>query len=336
SWTEAGADGPEPGDGGPRLETRFYRDRSSSIITRNTSPDLGFDYSVNPYRGCEHGCAYCYARPYHEYLGFSAGLDFESRIMVKPEAPALLEAELASPKWTPGVIALSGVTDCYQPIERRLRLTRGCLEVLLDARNPVSVITKNRLVVRDVDLLREMAELGTVRVTLSMTTLDPVLARDLEPRTASPRARLEAIRRLSEAGVPTCVNLAPIIPGLNDHEIPAILEASARAGAIGADWALLRLPLAVKDIFLDWLDRFHPGKKPRILARLRDSRGGRLNSSAFGERLTGAGVFAEQIRALFRVAARRCGLDRPLPPLTVAHFRRPRGGQLEFPGLVGC
>ncbi len=314
----------------PALRTEFFEDRASSVISRNSSPDIGFEFSLNPYRGCEHGCAYCYARPYHEYLGFSAGLDFESRIMVKKDAPALLRSELTRKSWKPAVLAMSGVTDCYQPVERKLEITRRCLEVLLEFRNPVGVISKNRLVARDADLLGALARLGAARVTLSITTLDAELARELEPRTSSPRDRLEAIRELTAAGVPVGVNVAPIIPGLNDHEIPKILEAAAAAGAVSAGWTMLRLPGAVKDVFLDWIERHHPTKKNRILARIRDVRGGKLNESAFSQRMTGAGIFTEQVRALFRAAARRHGLDRPVPPLRADGFRRPGPAQMEL------
>jgi len=317
----------------PALRTQFFRDRASSVITRNTSPDLGFDYTLNPYRGCEHGCAYCYARPYHEYLGFSAGVDFESKIMVKEDAPELLRDELAALAWRPGVIALSGVTDCYQPVERRLGLTRRCLAVLAEFRQPVSLITKNALVVRDADHLAALAGHRAAAVMLSMTTLDPELSREMEPRASLPAQRLAAVRALASAGVPVGVNIAPVIPGLNDHEIPAILAAAAEAGAQFAGWGMLRLPLGVKDVFLDWLDRRFPGKKNRVLARIRDVRGGRLDSSTFGVRFTGEGIFAEQIRALFRASARRHGLERGFPTLSAEAFRRPGGSQLDLPGL---
>jgi DNA repair photolyase len=318
---------------GPALRTQFFRDHASSLITRNTSPDLGFAASINPYRGCEHGCAYCYARPYHEYLGFSAGLDFESRIMVKEDAPELLRAELMRPSWRPEVLALSGVTDAYQPAERRLEITRRCLAVLAEFRQPVGIVTKNRLVVRDADLLGQLASVHAARVTLSITTLDETLAAALEPRAAPPRQRLEAIRLLRQAGIPAGVNIAPVIPGLNDHEIPRILEAAADVDASFAGWSMLRLPHGVKDVFLEWLDRHFPEKKSRVLARIREVRGGQLNDSTFGARMTGEGIFAEQIRALFRVAARRLGLDRDFPPLSGASFRRPGPEQLELSGL---
>jgi DNA repair photolyase len=317
----------------PALRTQFFKDHASSILTRNASPDLGFGASINVYRGCEHGCAYCYARPYHEYLGFSAGLDFESRIMVKENAPELLAAELAKPSWRPEVLAMSGVTDCYQPVERKLELTRRCLAVLADFRQPVAIITKNQLVTRDIDLLRQLAAHDAVRVTLSITSLDETLAHALEPRASPPKQRLEAIRHLREAGIVAGVNLAPVIPGLNDHEIPRILEAAAAAGAVYANWIMLRLPHGVKDIFLAWLDRHFPDRKARVISRIRDTRGGALNDSTFGQRFTGQGIFAEQIDALFRAAAHRLGLDRPVPAMLGASFRRPGPQQLELEGL---
>jgi DNA repair photolyase len=223
-------DGDPDAEEQPRRATQYFRDGTKSIITRNSSPDVGFETSLNPYRGCEHGCIYCYARPTHEYLGFSAGLDFESKIMVKTNAPDLLRAELESPRWQPQTLVMSGVTDPYQPIEKKLRITRGCLEVLLEFRNPVAIITKNRLVTRDIDLLCELAKHNAVAVNLSVTSLDPSLQRVLEPRTSSPQARLDAIRQLRTAGIPTGVMVAPVIPALTDHEIPGILDACAKSG----------------------------------------------------------------------------------------------------------
>jgi DNA repair photolyase len=233
----------------PRRVTQFFRDGTKTIITRNNSPDVGFETSLNPYRGCEHGCIYCYARPTHEYLGFSAGLDFESKIIVKTNAPELLRAELESQRWKPQVLVMSGVTDPYQPVEKKLRVTRGCLEVLAKFRNPVAIITKNRLVTRDVDLLHKLAACNAVAVNISVTSLDPNLQRVLEPRTSSPQARLDAIRQLSAAGIPTGVTVAPIIPGLTDHEVPKILEGSAKAGAQFAGYTIVRLPWAVAPLF---------------------------------------------------------------------------------------
>lgn len=317
----------------PRLRTRFYEDASESIVAFNSSPDIPFGASLNPYRGCEHGCAYCYARPTHEYLGFSAGLDFETKIMVKRRAPELLKKALSAKNWKPQVLAMSGVTDPYQPVERKLGLTRRCLEVLLDFRNPVGIVTKNRMVTRDVDLLGEMAKLDLCHVAVSLTTLDAELGRKMEPRTSSPKARLEAIATLAEAGVPVGVMLAPVIPGLNDHEIPALLKTARSAGASHASYVLLRLPFGVKDVFFEWLENAYPNKKDKVESRLRESRGGRLNRSEFGARFSGTGIFAQQIRQLFAVSARREGLAASLPDLATNHFRRPASAQLEL-GLL--
>jgi len=326
---EAVAEGEEPA--APRPTTQFYVDGTESVLVRNDSPDVPFTWGLNPYRGCEHGCAYCFARPYHEFLGWSSGLDFESRIMVKLRAAELLRAELASPRWRPEAIGMSGVTDCYQPAERRFRLTRGCLEVLAACRQPVGIVTKNFLVTRDRDLLAELARFQAVRVSLSITTLDAALAARLEPRAASPARRLEAVRLLTDAGVPVNVMVAPVIPGLTDHEIPAIVAAAATHGARSAAYEILRLPGAVQDVFLAWLDAHEPAKKERVLARLRAVKGGRLNVSEFGLRMRGTGVFGRQIDDLFRAAARRAGLNREEIVLSAAHFRRPGGkGQLEL------
>ncbi len=310
--------------------TQFLRDDSQSIISRNQSPDISFAAGINPYRGCEHGCAYCYARPYHEYLGFSAGLDFETRIMVKLDAARLLREALASPRWKPEALALSGVTDCYQPVERRLGLTRACLEVLAEFRNPVGVVTKNHLVTRDIKPLAELARYSACQVHLSVTTLDPELARHLEPRAASPNHRLDAVRQLSDAGIPVGVLVAPVIPGLNEHEIPAILDAAAAAGASRASYTILRLPHAVKDIFTAWLETHLPDRRDRILNRIRDLRGGQLTSADFRTRMRGEGAQADQIADLFRVSARRAGLAMKSPPLSTSAFRRPAGPQLEL------
>jgi DNA repair photolyase len=317
-------------DDPPSPRTEFLKDASRSLITFNDSPDVGFEAGINPYRGCEHGCVYCYARPTHEYLGFSSGLDFETRILVKELAPEILRDELSSPRWTPRVLALSGNTDCYQPVERRLRLTRRCLEVLAEFRNPVAVITKNHLVTRDADLLGEMARHGAASVCVSVTTLDAGLARAMEPRTSIPERRLEAIATLAGAGVPTGVLIAPVIPGLTDHEIPAILTAAAEAGARFAGRVMLKLPHAVKDLFVDWLDRTLPERGKRVLARIRDVRGGRLNDPRFGSRQTGEGLYAGQVHALFELARRKAGLESGAPELSTAAFRRPPGPQLRL------
>lgn len=306
----------------PRPVTQYFRDDSKSIITRNSSPDVGFETSLNPYRGCEHGCIYCYARPTHEYLGFSAGLDFESKIMVKTGAAALLRAELESPRWKPQVLVMSGVTDPYQPIEKKLRITRGCLEVLAKFRNPVVIITKNRLVTRDLDLLGELADYKAAAVNISVTSLNSRLQRVLEPRTSSPEARLDAIRQVRAAEVPVGVMVAPVIPGLTDHEVPKILEACAQAGAQFAGYTIIRLPWAVAPLFEHWLEEHFPDRKLKILGQIRDLRGkGRLNNSRWHARMTGEGIFAEQIASLFEVSCRRFGIGNR-PQLSGASFRR--------------
>ncbi len=314
----------------PSPRTQFLKDATSKIITYNDSPDVGFEASINPYRGCEHGCIYCYARPTHEFLGFSAGLDFESKIMVKQDAPKLLRAELASPKWKPQVIALSGVTDPYQPVERRLRLTRGCLEVLAEFRNPVVIVTKNHLVTRDLDILGELARWRAAAVFISVTTLDTELRRIMEPRTSPPAARLAALSALAQAGVPVGVLVAPIIPGLTDHEMPSILAAAAKAGAKFAGSVVLRLPHAVAPLFEQWLERHLPCQKDKVLNRIRTLRGGKLNDPHFGSRMRGEGPAAEQISRLFKVARRKAGLSSKGPELSVAAFRGPQQAQMEL------
>ena len=307
----------------PRRETQFFRDLTKTIIARNDSPDVGFETSLNPYRGCEHGCIYCFARPTHEYLGFSAGLDFESRIMVKTDAAKLLEAELSSPKWEPQTLVMSGVTDPYQPVERKLRITRSCLEVLAKFRNPVAIITKNRLVTRDIDLLGELARDNASAVNFSVTSLDPKVQRVLEPRTSSPAARLEAIAALHGAGIPVGIMVAPIIPGLTDHEVPRIVEACAKAGAQFAGYTIVRLPWAIAPLFEHWLDEHFPDKKEKVLSRIRHIRGGKINDPRWGFRTKGEGVFAEQIRSMFEVSCRRAGMN-GRPGLSTAAFRKPR------------
>lgn len=307
----------------PAPRTQFFHDSAESLITYNDSPDVGFTASLNIYRGCEHGCSYCFARPFHEYLGQSAGLDFETKIFVKTDAPALLRRELSHRRWKPQGVVMSGVTDCYQPAERAFKLTRACLEVFAEFRNPVSIITKNALVTRDIGVLAELAKFGAARVFLSVTTLDAELARRMEPRAAAPDFRLRAIRELSAAGIPVGVMVAPLIPGLTDVEMPAILAAAREAGARWAGYVLLRLPYGVKDIFLAWLDENEPSKKARIIDRLRECRGGRLYDARWGVRGKGTGIMAEQLGQLFQVTARRCGYADEVPPLSLAHFRVP-------------
>jgi len=305
------------------LRTRYYQDHSQSIIAYNNSPDVGFDAGINPYRGCEHGCAYCFARPTHEFLGMSAGVDFESKIVVKSDAPALLRKEFSKKSWKPQVVAMSGVTDCYQPIERKLELTRRCLAVLAEFRNPVGIITKNHLVTRDIDLLQELAKFNAVVVNVSITTLDGDLAKILEPRASSPSRRLAAVRELRSAGIPVRVLMAPVIPGLTDHEMPSLLAAVAEAGAQDACFIPLRLPYAVAPLFEAWLERHRPGHKDKVLSRINSIRGGKLNDPRFGSRMKGEGFFAEQMSALFAVSKLRAGLTGKMPPLTTEHFRVP-------------
>ena len=314
----------------PHPRTQFFFDATETILSKNDSPDVPFTYGLNPYRGCEHGCAYCFARPYHEYLGWSSGLDFETKIMVKLRAPELLREHLSSPRWKPESITLSGATDCYQPCERQFRVTRRCIEVCAEFRQPISIITKNALVTRDIDLLAELARVQAVAVYLSVTSLDTDLAGKLEPRASRPAARLRAIRDLTAAGIPVGVMVAPIIPGLTDHEMPGILAAAAEAGATRAGYTIMRLPYAVKEVFLQWLDDHAPTKKARVIARVKEIRGGKLNVSEWGKRTAGEGIFAKQISDLFELAARRAGLNQERTTLSTAHFRRPGGEQMEL------
>jgi DNA repair photolyase len=311
-----------PPDETPAPATQFFKDATRSIIATNDSPDVGFQASINPYRGCEHGCVYCYARPYHEYLGFSAGLDFETRILVKEDAPELLRKEFSSPRWEPQVLGISGVTDPYQPVERRLKLTRRCLEVLAQFRNPVAIITKNHLVTRDLDLLRELARHQAAAVFLSITTLDSALAGRMEPRASAPLGRLAALRELKAAGVPAGVMVAPVIPGLTDHEIPAILSAAQEAGAQFAGHVMLRLPHGIGELFESWLEQYFPEKKDKVLGRIRSIRGGALNDGRFGSRMQGEGEIADVIHKMFHLTCRNLGIE-GRPKLSTAAFRRP-------------
>jgi len=310
----------------PDPKTIFMDDDTQSILSKNDSEDVPFTVGVNPYRGCEHGCSYCYARTYHEHLGMSAGLDFETRIMVKRRAPQLLRAALSARGWTPQVIGMSGATDCYQPVERKLGLTRGCLEVLAEFLNPVGLITKNALIVRDADLLARLAAAGCASVAISLTTLRPDLSRAMEPRASDPAARLEAIRRLAAAGIPVGVNIAPVIPGLTDEELPALLRAAAEAGASHAGYQVVRLPLGVGDLFASWARHHLPTRAEVVLERIASLHGGRLDAPP-GERNAGGGTWAQQIGQLFRLHARRAGLDRPWPRLSTTVFRPPGGRQ---------
>jgi DNA repair photolyase len=317
-----------------KVRTRYLHDTSRTVISTNSSPDVGFDASVNPYRGCEHGCSYCYARPTHEYLGLSAGLDFERVILVKRAAPALLERQLASRRWHPQILALSGVTDPYQPVERKLGITRGCLEVLARFRNPVGLITKNALVTRDVDVLAEMATWNGARVTLSITTLDPSLRQRLEPRTSTIETRLDAVARLAEAGVPVGVNIAPIIPGLTDQDVPALLKRAAEAGASHAGYTMLRLPGAVGPLFEAWLEANAPLRKDKILRHVREAHGGDADDTRYGRRMRGSGTYAEQVRSLFHLARQRAGIPADIPALATNRFTRP--SESRQPALFGA
>lgn len=315
----------------PPPATEVRPDAARSVLTTKESPDIGFDRSVNPYRGCEHGCIYCYARPSHGYLGLSAGLDFETKLFAKHDAAVLLRGELARPGYRPDVLALGTNTDPYQPVERRLGITRAILELLLETRHPFAITTKGAGILRDLDLLAAAARLGLVRVAVSVTTLDPGLARTMEPRAAAPWRRLEVIRALATAGVPVGANLSPLIPGLNDHEIERIAAAVAEAGASRLDWILLRLPHEVKDLFRAWLEARFPDRAERVLSLLRQCRAGRLNDPRFGHRMRGSGVFAELLAQRVEKARRRFGLDRPRAPLRADLFRPPRtDGQLSL------
>jgi DNA repair photolyase len=316
------------------LRTTVTPEKSRSIITRNDSPDVGFDRSINPYRGCEHGCIYCYARPAHAYMGLSPGLDFESRLFFKPQAALLLARELARPAYEPAVIHIGGNTDPYQPQERTLRVTRQVLEVLAQHNHPLSLITKSALILRDVDILGPMGRSGLARAAVSVTTLDRGLARVMEPRAATPERRLSAIRGLAEAGVPTIVMFAPVIPGLNDHELEAVLRRAAEAGAVGAGYVALRLPLEIKDLFREWLDAKLPDRSQRVMSLVRQMRGGRDYDAKWGQRMKGEGPIAEVIGQRFKMARRRFGLDATQPPLDTSQFSIPprAGDQLDLFG----
>jgi len=307
----------------PRPKTQFLPDATKTVITYNDSADVGFDAGMNPYRGCEHGCVYCFARPGHEYLAMSAGLDFETKIMVKHDAPKLLRKELAARKWKPQTLMMSGNTDPYQPIEKELKLTRQCLEVLNEFNNPVGIITKNKLVTRDIDIYREMAAKNCAMVYVSLTTLDLKLNRVMEPRTSSPAQRLDAIRQLADAGIPVGVLTAPIIPGLTDQEIPQLLAAAAEAGATQAGYIVLRLPHAVAPLFEQWLEDHFPDRKDKVLNRLRSMRDGLLYKAEIGTRMRGTGFFADRIADMFKVYARKYGFNQGSFGMSAEHFQVP-------------
>jgi DNA repair photolyase len=315
----------DPADGPVEsIATSVMPDRAKGVITTNDSPDIGFSQSINPYRGCEHGCIYCYARPSHAYMGLSAGLDFETKLFYKADAAKVLEEELSRPRYVCQPIMLGANTDPYQPVERRLQVTRSVLTVLAKCRHPVAIVTKGVLVARDIDLLADMARQNLVSVVISLTTLDATVKRTLEPRAASPQARLKIIRQLSEAGVPVGVLVAPVVPAITDHETESILEAAAEAGARMAGYVLLRLPYEVKDLFREWLAQHYPQRASHVMSLVRDARGGRDNDPNFGTRMRGTGPYAELLRTRFQVACRRLGLDSSRSTvLETHHFRRP-------------
>ena len=316
----------------PPLRTEVRLERPRSVITRNTSPDVPFDRAINPYRGCEHGCIYCFARPTHAWLGWSPGLDFETKLVARPEAPEVLARELSRAGYAPQVIAIGTNTDPYQPVEKDYRIMRRILEVLREHRHPVTVVTKGTLIERDADILGEMGRLGLARVGISVTTLDPEISRRMEPRAPLPARRLATIRRLTEAGCPVRVMASPMVPALTDHELEAILAAGRDAGAVAASWIMLRLPLEVADLFREWLARHYPDRAARVMGRVRELHGGRDYDPTWGRRMTGEGAFADLMRHRFAVAVRRLGLETALPPLRTDLFRLPprAGDQLEL------
>lgn len=320
------------GEAPPPLRTTVGIDSARKAIAYNESPDVPFDRSINPYRGCEHGCIYCFARPTHAYYGLSPGLDFETRLFQKPDAPERLAKELRKPSYKPAFIALGANTDPYQPIERNLLITRRILQVLADFRHPYAIVTKSPLVIRDIDLIGPMAEAGLATVSISVTTLDRVLARQLEPRAPTPAKRLAAIRTLSETGIPTCVLAAPIIPALNDCELESILATAKEAGARYAEYTLLRLPLEIRDLFIEWLQVHYPDRAQHVMTLVRDTRGGADYDSTWGQRRTGTGIYADMLQKRFLLARRKLGMDRRTPTLDASQFRPPpaKGDQLSL------
>ena len=319
-------------DAPPPLRTEVIHDATRSIIARNQSPDISFDQSINPYRGCEHGCVYCFARPTHAFLGMSPGVDFESRLFAKPNAAALLAKELSAPGYVPKVIALGTNTDPYQPLEKKMRITRQILEVLRDFRHPVAIVTKSPLILRDLDILSDMAGMGLAKAALSITTLDRKLARAMEPRAGTPMRRLQAIQGLSDAGVPAGVMFAPAIPALNDHEMEAVLSAAAGHGARSAGYVLLRLPLEIKDLFREWLEVNTPDRAKHVMTLVRQMRGGKDYDANWNTRMKGTGPYAEMMARRFHMAVKRLVLNRPAAPLAVHTFKRPArlGDQLAL------
>jgi DNA repair photolyase len=316
-------DGWQNDDELPPLKTEVMRDSSRTIITRNNSPDISFSQSINPYKGCEHGCIYCFARPTHAYLGLSPGADFESRLFAKPNAAELLARELSAPGYVPKTIAMGTNTDPYQPTEKRMRITRSILEVLRDFHHPVGIVTKSALILRDLDILGPMAEQGLAKVAVSVTTLDRHLARTMEPRASTPPRRLEAIRALNDAGVPAGVMFAPVIPALNDEELESVLGAAKEAGAVSAGYVLLRLPLEIKDLFREWLETNVPDRAKHVMSLVRQMRGGKDYDSTWHTRMRGAGPYAELIARRFHMAVKRLDLNRESHPLVLNRFKRP-------------
>lgn len=329
---EAFEDGWDRDEDLPPLRTEVATENPRRIISRNTSPDLSFDRSINPYRGCEHGCVYCFARPSHAFLGLSPGLDFETRLTAKPDAPALLDRELRAKSYRPAVIALGTNTDPYQPIEKKHRIMRGILEVLSAHRHPVAIVTKGSLIERDLDILGEMGRAGLARVGISVTTLDAHLSRSMEPRVPLPARRLKTIRALTDAGIPVRVMASPMIPGLTDHELEAILKAGRDAGAVAASWIMLRLPREVAPLFREWLETTRPDSAARVMGRVRDLHGGKDYDPEWGKRMTGTGIFADMMRHRFAIALKRLGLARDLPSLRTDLFCPPpqQGDQLSL------
>jgi DNA repair photolyase len=311
-----------------KVPTIFYHDTTRSIFAKNDSPDVPFTFSVNPYRGCEHGCIYCYARPTHEFLGFSAGVDFESKIMVKMDAAQLLDQALQDPKYEPQVIALSGNTDCYQPVERKLKITRACLEVFLKYRNPVGIVTKNAMIVRDIDLLQALAKYDCISVSISITSLNPEVLSKMEPRASTVEKRFAALNELVKAGIPAGVNAAPIVPGLTDEELPEIVRRASENGAKFVEYIMVRLPYSVKDLFVEWVQREFPLRASKILNRIRDIRGGNLSDPRFHSRMSGEGEFADTIYHLFQAACKKHRMNEEDFELSTKHFQRP--GQLDL------
>jgi DNA repair photolyase len=322
-WRDADGHVREDEDGPSKLVTSVQKDTSRTVIARNDSPDVGFDRSINPYRGCEHGCIYCYARPSHAYLGHSPGIDFETKLYGKFDAVDRLKAELAAPGYTPRPIAISGITDPYQPVERQLRITRSIIEVLIEHRHPFTMISKNALMARDIDILGQAAKLGLASAALSITTLDADLARKMEPRASTPAKRLAAMRALADAGVPMTVMMAPIVPGLTDSEIESLLDAARDAGATSAGFVMLRLPLEIKDLFTEWLTEHVHDRAKHVLTLMREVRGGKLYNAQFFSRQRGTGAYAEMIEGRFRLAVKKVGLHRERKALRCDLFTPP-------------